>query len=796
MSSSPSAGPFHGMRVIDCSTEIAGPYATRLLVEAGAEVIKVEAPAGDPLRRWSASGAQRPQGDTAPLFQFLNASKRSIVLDIETAAGKEELLALAASADILVDSFTPRQARKLGLDHAHLHARLPATSLLSITPFGRTGPWADRPATEFTLQAAVGSTGYRGLPTRGPVGVGGRFGEWVSGVFAGLGALEAYLSARNTGEGRCVDLSMFECLLLSMTVYHDLNSQWVEGPLPQSIEIPSIEPAKDGWVGFCTITGQQWVDFCSLIGRTDIGEDKQYLDARKRMEHLEKMEAAIHGWTRERTVDEIIELASLLRIPVAPVGNGKTLFEMDHLVARDAYQKAPGGFFQPRPPFLLHDTPKRPIGPTPELNEHAAEIRTELATRRPTPVRGGSALPLEGLKVVDLTTFWAGPIAASKLATLGADVIKVESIQRPDGMRFAGAAKREPLWEWCPVFHGANLGKRGVTLQLDDARGLEQVKALIRDADIVMENFSPRVVENFGLGWDVVHALNPRAIMMRMPAFGLDGPWRDRTGFAMTIEQVSGLAWRTGYDDKPLVPRGACDPVGGMHATFALLMALEAREHSGKGQLVEVPLLEGALNLGAEQVIEYTSSGEILTRTMNRGPFAAPQGVYRCGGESGYAVVAVATDAQWQALRESLGQPSWARDSSLDTAEGRRTQHDLVDEQLSAWFAERDRDEASARLIANGVPAQSVINAHDLSPHPQLEARGFFRELDHPVTGPTRYPTWPTGHQAYARPPHSRTAPLLGEHNQEVLRENLGLDDAEIAELTEAKIIGTRPTFM
>jgi crotonobetainyl-CoA:carnitine CoA-transferase CaiB-like acyl-CoA transferase len=794
--SRPSPGPFSGLRVIDCSTEIAGPYATKLLVEAGADVIKVEPPAGDPLRRWTASGATGPEGETAPLFQFLNASKRSIVIDVETAPGRQELLDLARGADLVVESYTPEQARRLGLSLDALRAGNPATSLVSITPFGRTGPWADRPSTEFTLQAAVGSTAYRGLPERGPVGVGGRFAEWVAGVYAGLGALEAHLSARNTGQGRHIDLSMLECLVLSMTVYHDLQSQWVDTPLGQSIEIPSIEPAKDGWVGFCTITGQQWVDFCSLIGRPDIGEDKRYLDAAARMQDLQKMEDAMHSWTRERTVDEIIELASLMRIPVAPVGTGATLPETDHLVARGVYQKAPGGFLQPRPPFVLHDTPARPIGETPALDEHALEIRAELGSRTTAPARGGSALPLEGLKVVDLTTFWAGPIAASKLATLGADVVKIESIQRPDGMRFAGAARREDLWEWSPVFHGANLGKRGITLQLDAPEGIDLIKRLIADADVVIENYSARVVENFGLGWEVVHALNPNAIMVRMPAFGLDGPWRDRTGFAMTIEQVSGLAWRTGYDDKPLVPRGACDPVGGMHATFALLMALEVRERTGLAQLVEVPLLEGALNLAAEQVIEYTSTGQVLTRTRNRGPHAAPQGVYRCRDQSGHAALAVATDAQWQALRAALGNPAWASDAGFDTQAGRRSGHDAIDAGLDAWFAEHDRDEATELLRTAGVPAQSVINGHDLSPHPQLEARGFFQIIEHPATGATRYPTWPLGPGAYPRPPHPRPAPLLGEHNEEVLREKLGLRDAELEKLREAKILGNRPTFM
>ena len=309
--------PLEGLRVLDLSTEIAGPYATKLLVDAGADVIKVEAPgAGDPLRRWTASGTALPEGEDGALFRFLNASKRSIALDLEGASGRETLLDLAASADLVIESFGPGVMQRLGLDLEALQARNPALSLVSISPWGGTGPWAERPCTEFTLQAATGSTGYRGLRDRPPVAAGGRLGEWIAGSFAAPGAVAAWLSARNTGTGQHVDLSIFEAMLLCLTIYHDLNGQWVEGPLPRAIEIPSIEPARDGWVGFCTITGQQWKDFCALIGRPDVGEDQRFFSGAQRMEHLATMQEMIHGWTRERTVDEIVEIASLMRIPV------------------------------------------------------------------------------------------------------------------------------------------------------------------------------------------------------------------------------------------------------------------------------------------------------------------------------------------------------------------------------------------------------------------------------------------------------------------------------------------------
>ena len=793
-----ASGPLAGMRVLDCATEIAGPYAAKLLVDGGADVLKIEPPGGDPLRAWTASHQKLAAGESGALFQFLNASKRSRVVDVDAPEGREELLELAAHADLVIENLAPARARELAFDAAAFRERNPATSLVSITPWGRSGPYADRPATEFTLQAAVGSTAYRGLPERGPVAADGRIGEWVAGSYAGLGALGAHLAARQTGQGRHIDVSVFECLVLAMTVYHDLQSQWVDTPLAQAIEIPSIEPAKDGWVGFCTITGQQWVDFCNLIGQPEVAKDERYLDATMRMAHLDHMQRIMHAWTRQHTVAEIVEIASAMRIPVAPVGDGQTLPNIDQLQARGVYRRAPGGFLQPRAPFVFSETASRSLGEAPPLDAHAEEIRSEFRERPPSAGKGGdgSGQPLAGLRVLDLTTFWAGPVATNYLASLGAEVVKVESIQRPDGMRFAGAARRDSLWEWSPVFAGANLGKLGITLRLDDPAGLDLVKRLVADSDVVIENFSPRVVENFGLGWEVVHDLNPRAIMVRMPAFGLDGPWRDRTGFAMTIEQVSGLAWMTGYPDLPLVVRGTCDPVGGMHAVFATLLALEERKRSGKGQLVEVPLLEAALNIGAEQVIEHSAYGVLLSRDGNRGPYAAPQGIYRCAGDSGSLAVAVASDPHGQGLREALGDPAWARDAALSAATGRRNRHDDIDERLEAWCGAMEAGAAESRLCAAGVPAQVLVNAHALSPHPQLEARGFFDHLEHPFTGVTRYPGWPLGAEAFADAPPRRPPPTLGEHSETILRERLGLSDAEIEKLRKDEIIGTRPSFM
>src|SRR5207253_1926451 len=195
--------------------------------------------------------------------------------------------------------------------------------------------------------------------------------------------------------------------------------------------------------------------------------------------------------------------------------------------------------------------------------------------------------------------WWAGPAAGQALAALGADVIKVESTRHPDGMRYAAAKPPsvDGWWEWSPLFHGANVAKRGITLDLTTAAGIDVFERLLRSSDVLIENYTPRVMEQFGFDWDHVHDVNPDLIMVRMPAFGLDGPWRDHTGFAQTMECVSGMAWLTGFrDGPPTLVRGACDPLAGMHAVIATLLALAERERTGEGCIVEATMVEAALN--------------------------------------------------------------------------------------------------------------------------------------------------------------------------------------------------------
>ncbi|MGH3563512.1 MAG: CoA transferase, partial [Mycobacterium sp.] len=547
-----------GVRVIDLSDRLPGAYCTKLLADAGADVVKVEPPTGDPLRQWSVSGAVGRDGDPdGALFRYLATSKRSVVADLTAASGRERVLRLVEGAAFVVETMLPGRIEELGLGPDALRAVNPTVTLVSISPFGRGGPRSAQDCPDFLLQALSGSIDAHGLPGRIPVCVGGRLGEWAAGAFAAAGALTAAVAGRRTGRGEHIDVSLLECMALTQVSYPSVRASLPGGERRRSISqlIPNVEPCKDGFVGLSTLTAQQWIDFACMIERSDLADDPSLTSHAVRDRRAEELLSAIRAWTMARTVDEITETAALFRVPAAPVGNAVTVPRMAQLLARNVFVANPRGSFpQPRPPFRMRTT-ARPFAPAPGIGEHDGDPelnRPGSAVARPIQRAGpAGGLPLAGLKVLDFTALWAGPFTTEYLASMGADVIKVESIQRPDAMRFivTGQPSTPDWYEQGYIFNAANLGKRAITLNLGDPDGRDLALRLAARSDVIIENFTPRVMEAFGLDYDAFARVRRDVVVVRMPGFGLEGPWRDRPGFATTMEQMSGMGWITGYRD-------------------------------------------------------------------------------------------------------------------------------------------------------------------------------------------------------------------------------------------------------
>ncbi|QKU44940.1 formyl-CoA transferase [Mycobacterium avium subsp. paratuberculosis] len=587
--------PLRDLRVVEISDRIAGSYCGKLLLDAGAQVRKIEPPQGDWLRRYSASGSPVAPGADAPFFSYLNAGKRSVTFGSGGDDNAARFRAELAGADVIVVTAGPSRAAALGIDPSRLLRQSPRAIVVTISDFGWTGPFAQRAATEFTLQAWAGSPGFRGDPAGPPIAIGGDLGEYMGGVFAAFGVLALRRRVERGGPGEHLDLSMLEALT-AMQSSEWLHSQLLRvPPIRRTTEVPSIEPAKDGYVGITMVTGQQWLDFAAMVECPQLEEIEQLRFQIGRWQYRDLIRELIHPWLAERTVAEIVELGQLFRLPIAALGNGSTIRDLEYVRERHVFVENPAGFHQPRPPWLMSACAPAPVGDTPAVGEADRESpwRRDDSGSAPDPTL--PPLPLAGVRIVDLTAFWAGPSATHLLAAFGADVVKIESIQRPDGIRYSGGMRTDvdDWWEYGWVFHAMNTNKRSVTLDLGSEQGRGLFTRLVADADVVIENFSPRVMDQFGLTADVLLDINPRLVFARMPAFGVEGTWRDRVGFAPTMEQIAGLAWITGLPEgPPVTPRGACDPLAGVHAAFAVLAALNFAERTGTGQLVELAMLE------------------------------------------------------------------------------------------------------------------------------------------------------------------------------------------------------------
>ena len=758
-------GPLAGFHVIEFAHEISGPYAAKLLVDLGADVTKIEPPDGDPLRRWGPfpDGIVDPQ--RCGLFEYLNAGKNGVSLDLSVPGDLAAARELIAPAHVLIEDFAPGTLEGWGLGVDALQRLNPNLVLLRISHFGQAGPARGRQAAPLTMQAASGWISARD-PQRPPVAVGGRISEYVAGAYGALGALTA-LRQQPAGQVKEVDVSQLEALLSTLPYPMLMAKRMQRLGLPvnlRSAPMLGVVRAADGWVGINCLTGQHWLDVCAMLGLPEYGEHQIaiMLGGPERAEFFAKAEPLLAG----QTVAEIVELGQALRIPAAPVNDGATVLDCPQYAKRGFFVRGggPGWSFQrPGAPFRLSKTPVAQPLPAPRLGTRP--VSQAVGAQPFSPATG--SLPFSGLRVLDLTTFWAGAYLTCYLGAFGADIVKVESIQRPDGHRYSGAFAYEgdDWYERSPIWQGTNLNKRDLTLDLSRERGLAIARRLAAQADVVVENFSPRVVEHFGLDYDSLASLRSDVIVVRMPGFGLQGPWRDYVGWALNFEQTSGMSAITGYaDGPPCNPQGPADPIVGVHAGVALLAALEHRRRTGQGQLIEVAQIEVAAAVTAEPVIEYSMTGVVQKRQGNR-QRGHLQGVY-----------------------PTIEADVWV---ALSVPDDQQVDHDLFDELVAAWTRTQTPEAIVEGLQAQGIPAERVVTGDQMYGIPQLDVRGYYEELEHPITGAHRYPGWPFRITPGPGRHHRTAPPMLGQHNDEILR-GLGLSEVEIADLRKQGIIGER----
>ena len=795
--------PLLGVRVLEVGPGQGVAFAGKLFADFGAEVIKVEPPQGDELRAWPPL-VDTGHGPDSAYFAWLNTNKRSVTADASQPEDRAWMGQLAASSDIVLDARALGELGLAALDDPLVPASAahqPVTAKL--TWFGDSGPYRNFVGGDAVARALSGAVHGNG-PIEGPPHLPHDSHTGVVTGLATFGTLAAAWLGRQRGSHSYV-LSVHEIVMHVVEMEAGIAQISGVGPRLGVNRYGSTQPGgifktKDSFIGVFTVTLPQWKGLCRAIDRPDMADDPRFAIGPDRMANADEIDAVLREVFPTRTSAEWFERLTEQKHPAVIVPTTEQLMQQAVHRERGAFVDVEDGtatFEAPVLPQRLGENGPLRGGRAPLLGQDNAHYRGEAAQRQPTPLAAAKpgTLPLSGMRIIDLTMGWAGPFATRKLADLGAEIIKVESVSYADWWRGAvynDAYFRGKTYEYNHNYLLMNRNKRGITLDLTSETGRALLKQLVAGADAVIENYSAEVLPKLGLDQAEMRKVNPRLVMLTMPAFGTGNAWSNTRAYGGTLEQASGLPLHTGNPSGPpaMTAYAYGDPIGGFNSSCALLLGLLAQQRDGQGRHINMSQVEGMLSLAAPYIIEQSVTGQTGPRVGNRHARHVPQGIYRTMGIDAWMLVSVQTLPQWQALCAVIGKPDWASDPAFQTLEGRRERQDEIDQAIAAWCGHRSADAALYTLQAARVPAGEAKPIASVMRDPHLLARGFWRTLERPA-GP--YVSTTSYYREWGEPmPIRNASPMLGEHTDAVLREHLKLSDERLAELRAQDVIGTQ----
>lgn len=799
-----SMGVLSHLQVVEIGSSAATSYCARLFADFGADVKKVEPPKGDPVRR---SPPLTPAGQGA-WFAFLNFNKSSIIIDPADPQASTQVTELIENCDILIDGREVDVADCPSIDLAAVRQLRPRLIYLEASWFGQNGLYAGLTATDSTVRALAGLTKLVG-PVEGPPV---HAPDFQTGILAGLwgfiAAASSVVAQTQGGGGRWWSLSIFESSL-ALSEYL-MSEAFTYGNVMRRMGINRFWPGypigiyetRKGWLGVTVVTPAQWRAFCDMLELGELRDESLWTANGDCLKQLEKIERAFVPKLKTRTAQEWFAEGRKRRIPIVPVPEISDLLQ-------DAEKKARGAIV----PVMLGEeegltvgsvqrltlTPPRRGGKVPALGERQCveNARRDLvgsASASPSRV-DATRQPLQGVRIIDFSMGWAGPLCTRTLADLGADVIKIEAIQYPDwwrGVDRTDAYIDAQMYEKTARFCTMNRNKRGITLDLTRPQGCTLAKRLVAGADVVVDNYSVDVLPKFGLGYDVLRTINPRLVMMSMSAFGTDSAHRDCRAYGSTLEQGSGVPTVIGSPGEPPVMSHIAfgDAVGGLNGCAAVLVALIHARATGQGQFIDLAQIECMMPFAAPWIIVHSTGGMPPQRYGSRHPQFVPHGCFRCAGEDNWIVITATDDCMWQRLAILIGRSDWSADPSLKSEEARRGIEDVIERGIEAWTLTRDADQAMSELQAARVAAGVARLPIDLLNDRHLQSRELLQEVERAFID--RHPQLSLPIREGAEPcPIRAAAPTLGQHNREILSEFLNLSDAEIEHLSREGIIGS-----
>ncbi len=782
------------LRVIEwtgAGSGLAAAYAGWLLARMGAQVSRFGLPTLTDEETGTAPNA------LALAREALAAGKS----DADSSLGTP-LDALLAQADILLCD-APHSLHALAGSVAALRERAPHLVLGLATPFGLSGPYAAHPGTALDAQALSGVAWALGEPGRAPLSLPAGVAEHQAGAMLAAGCLLALDVREQHGSGRVVDIALTEVLASYVAgncpVYIHHGLQWQRSGRRASGSAGAYPyvmlPCQDGQVCICGRTREEWQRLVQAMGNPDWAALPRYQSLRAMgTQYPQEVDALLLPWLARHTKAELEAIALRNNLIVAPV------HEFDQVLRTPQF--AQRGFLQPAS-VAGHAVlaPGLPFHTLESRSEVAHDISASLLSAvpkvPPTPTPGSISRPLQGLRVLDFGWVWSAPWVGTMLAELGAQVIKVEHALRPDNLRLAGKVWRDgkvvpgPSMEMSPMYHQINHGKLGITLNAKAPQAVALAKRLAAMSDVVIENMSPGAMERSGLGFDALHAVNPRLVMLAMSAAGQFGSMAAMRAYAPTMSSFVGLEALVGYPGE--LPIGALnfglgDPNASVHGLLALLAALKRVRATGQGCYIDLSQVEALLGVLRAHLLDAQVQQRQPAPSGNAHPDMAPHGIYPAAGSDAWLTIAVSSNAQWQALCALVPGAPWAGDARHASLAGRQTSAAQIDAALARWTATQPRDELVARLRAAGIASSPVLSVQEQWHDPHLAARGVKTRVTIPFYGEEDMFRAPWVFSDFA--PHiERCGPALGEHNDFVFGELLGLPAAEIAELKAAGVI-------
>ncbi len=762
------AGALDHLVVVDRSESLPGQFCARLFADNGARVILDEPPGGSALRR---SEPFSRDGDSLT-FRHLNTGKESVL-------GADP--SLLAAADVIL----PAAAE----DADALSRACPGAVIVVLSEFGPDGPLADWAGGELVIQALSGMMHNNGAAGREPLYGTGERAAMAAGLAAYVGAAAALHARGDAGQGQVVRVDVAEtaaAMCFPYVVQHLYNGT-VRRRTDLAVPAGQVQ-CRDGWVCIW-IYAHRWAAVLGALGLEEIRHDPRFADPATRRRNWAELFALIEARVGDQSAEDVVDRLQKAQVIAAKAYRPSELGTTRHLVERGYWREA-GGRRVLGAPWRLAATPQVAPRPAPAPGEHGP-----LPPARPSPTDAAPAAALAGLRVVELTTAWAGPMAGRILAHFGAEAIHVESPNRvnswrlnhetPNPVNFPGREPGARPFDRAFLFNSQNVGKLSCIIDLKSPEGRSVLTALAEKSDVLLCNFRPGTLAKHGLDHASLSRRNPGIIVCEMPAFGCEGPMAGYAALGPTMEMSAGMSALIGYRDGAPESTGPSymDPVGALNASAAILTALLWRRRTGRGQAIEMPQVEAAMHLIGPQILAAVEAGSEPPRDGNRRPDAAPHDAFPAAGDDQWLAIAIRDEAQWRALCAVMGRPGMAEDPRFADLPSRRVNEDALGAEIAGWSRTQDKHEAAARLQAAGVPAAPVQTAEDLARSPYLQARGFFTEIEHPDAGRHAYPGLPlhlSGTPGRTRSP----APTFGQDNERVLREVLGMDAATVERLS------------